>query len=979
MDNLAPSVEDLDISPLFPKTLDQMSISFNYYDPENDDQFPSIITWYSNGIEVPALANSMTVSGTYTSKNENWYASVQVYDGVAYSAIQSTQIITIGNTAPIVSNVSLSPSAPSSTTDIHVNYTFSDVDNDIDTDSIIRWYKDTGSGFVDAQLTGTTLSAIHTNKGESWKCTVKPFDGDDYGTEVESPVIIIGNSAPSVLNAVITPEEPSSSDTLGVSYDFIDPDMDTESGSLIKWYKNSFEEPSLEGSFSVPSSYTTKGDIWYYNITPSDGMNLGSPLESAETKIGNTAPSVVNITILPADPTTADDLSVTYEFVDEDGDSESFETSVQWLRKRPGDIGFAYTGLQVETLSSVYTTKNEIWTCEITPHDSYAYGDIIRAEVGVTILNSNPSASNVMITPENPTAISILTANYDYLDLDGDPETGTAISWYRDGIEVTELSNEISVPKVHTSKGEEWYFVVQPRDGEGFGVPVTSESVIIKNSLPAALNLTITPNEPLSGDDLVASYIYYDEDGDIESTPEIRWFRNGLPVGSYDDLMTVDSNATKKSEIWYFTIRVNDSAVFGEVVTSHYVVIGNSEAIITALSPSLGKVFINETESKEFYIQAVDPDGDLLFYRWKLDKNTVSDDDFYLFETDYDSKRVYNLTVTVQDVAAGSSIVTFAWEIFVNNNNRLPTMTVIEPITKNPKVAVDQSLKFSVSADDPDTEDNLIIKWYFDDVDSGQTGSSYAYLGKAADLGRHEVKVEVTDGIASVDYSWNITVTKKASEDREEIAGLSVDMWGLILAVISATAAIMMFLFGILRMNKKKGRLKQHMKEIDAIMESKKSPRGKELELKDLMRTIKDEFSDGLIVENHYLILEREVNNAIGEIRTEVATHGVELSEDLKDDVEHVLEDGRVTTEEYQSIINKIRANKNLNLIEKNKLNNLMTRWMLEGKRDYDSDLKMVKSKKAETRSPEFLEDDEENANESGDENDEWDVDEDTE
>jgi hypothetical protein len=383
-------------------------------------------------------------------------------------------------------------------------------------------------------------------------------------------------------------------------------------------------------------------------------------------------------------------------------------------------------------------------------------------------------------------------------------------------------------------------------------------------------------------------------------------------------------------------------------------------------------VTLNETESEEFYIQAVDPDGDVLLYRWKLDKNTVSDDEYYLFETDYDSKRVYNLTVTVQDVAAGSSIVTFAWEIFVNNNNRLPTMTVIEPITKNPKVAVDQSLKFSVSAEDPDKEDDLIIKWYFDDVDSGQTGSSYAYLGKSADLGRHEVKVEVTDGFGSVDYSWNITVSKKATEAREEIAGLSVDMWGLILAVISAIAAIMMFLLGFIRMNKKKGRLKQYMDEIESIMDSEKSARGKELELKELMRKIKNEFSEGMIIENHYLILEREVNNAVGDIRTEVATSGVALSGELKGDVEHILEDGRVTSEEYQSIINKIRANKNLNPAEKNKLNSLMTRWMIEGKRDEGPQFKSIRPKSGKSKGPDFTQDDDATGN-SLEEDEDWD------
>jgi len=979
MDNLAPSVTDLLISPLTPTTLEQLSVRFNYTDPENDIEFPSKIIWFANGVEVSALANLTVVPSSYTLKNENWYAEVSVFDGVAYSTPQSTQIIKIKNTAPIVSDVSLLPLTPSSTTDIQVNYTFTDVDNDTDIDSIIKWFKDTGTGFVDAQLTGITLSSDFTKKGESWKCSVKPFDADDYGLEVESPVITIGNSAPTVSNAKITPANPSSNETLGVSYDFIDPDLDSESGSLIKWYKNGAEQFSLTGSFSVPPDNTKKGESWYYNITPSDGEDYGDYLESTPVTIGNTAPTVVNITILPKNPTTADNLTVQYEFVDQDGDLESFETNVQWLRKRTGDIAFAYTGLRVKTLSSIYTTKNEIWTCEVTPHDNLAYGETVRAEVSVTILNSAPSASNVIITPNNPTTTSVLSANYNYHDLDNDLEVGTAISWYRDGMVVSELNNEFSVAKDFTSKGEEWYYIIQPKDGHDLGDPVKSESIIIQNSAPIASKLSIAPSEPLSGDDLIASYNYSDEDDDTESTTEIRWFRNGLQVVNYDDKMIVDSDATKKSEIWYFTIRVNDGTDYSEVFTSHYVVIGNSEAIITALYPGLGKVVINETESIEFYIQAVDPDGDPLSYRWKLDKNTVSDDEYYLFETDYDSKRAYNLTVTVQDVAAGSTFITFAWEIIVNNKNRLPTVTVIEPITRNAKVVEDKSLKFSVSATDPDKEDRdrLIIKWYFDEVYTGQTGSSYAYLAKEADLGRHEVKVEVTDGMDSVDYSWNTTVLKKES-GVEEIAGLSVDMWGLLLAVISGILAIIMFLFGFVKMRKKKSRLKEYMEEIDLIMESKKSQRDKEDDLIDLKGKIKKEFSAGLIIENHYLILEREVDNAIGEIRTEVVTRGVVMPKELKGDVEDVLEDGIVTSEEYRNIIERVKASRDLSPIDKNKLDSLMTRWMLDGKKEKDSRVVKSRSTKIKSRGLDLTEEDQEDIIGLSEENDELDIDNDS-
>jgi parallel beta-helix repeat protein len=939
MENEGPEAKNIQITPTNPTTISDLMLDYTYSDSENDPEVASKIMWYVNGVYNSNYDNYTSIDDQFTSKSETWFCEVIPHDGALYGTPMTSAPVTILNTKPEATEVKIVETSPRSDQDLNVDYSYSDIDIDPEVGSQHRWFKNTGSGWEYSNVDSLTLSSSYTKKGELWKCVVKPYDGDDYGDEIESNPVTIGNTPPTASNAKIIPADPKSNETLKVNYNFYDLDSDPESESIIKWFKNDIEQTTIEGSKQVPAELTKKGETWYYSVTPSDGDDFGDPLDSTPVVIGNTAPQVVNITINPINPSTADNLTVNYQFIDDDGNTESFETSVQWLRKREGDVSFAYTGLRVHTLSSVYTTKNEIWTCEVTPHDGFAYGETVRAEVSVKIINSKPSASDLFITPDKPKTKSDMTANYKFSDLDSDFESGTELRWYRDGQEVSELKDSATVPGTHTDKGQAWYFTVTPKDGEDFGITMKSSSVSIHNSPPKAKNVKILPNIPTGNDDLLASYTYSDEDGDNESTPELMWYENGVHQPEFDNLLKVESSAVKKGKNWHFEIRVFDGIDYSNWVSSNHPEINNTLVTAKSITPAVvtvKTVIINETESQAFQINAVDPDGDLILYYWRLDGLLVSQDYFYVFTTDYDgeySAGKYTLSLEFREFSE-SELTIISWEIIVNNVNRPPTINSWDPLSKNTKVLEGKSQKFSVSATDPDLDDDLSYKWYLDGTpDPLAKGSTYAY-DAGTDIGVHTITVEVNDDSgASVDYFWNVTVQEQ--EEGELLMGQTYDWWGLIMAIISGIVAITMFLFGFVRMRKKKGKLREYMDKIEEIIKSDKDPRDKEFELKGLKGEIKSEFSKELIVENHYIILEREVDNAIGEIRTEILEERVSMPEELKGDVKEVLEDGVVTKEEYREIMNKIRSNRGLNSLEKSKLNSMMTRWMVEGKSEH--------------------------------------------
>jgi hypothetical protein len=919
-----------------PTTEFDINLTYMYKDQEKDPEQGTLIHWYVNGIHNSTFDNMLVIDDQYTTKHQTWKAMVYPSDGYdsTYPAFPfESNVVYIGNTAPVVSNVTISPSEPVGGDDLTVDYDFFDLDYDglVSSKSSHKWYyyNLTIDDWVYSNIDSTTLSNSYTKKSQKWRCEVTPNDGDDDGQTGISIEVVIGNTAPEIKDAGITPEKPKSNESFSVDYIYYDLDNDIESSTMIKWFKNNVEQASLNGSIKIDPSLTEKGETWYYIITPFDGENYGISVKSETITVDNTAPQITNISILPANPTTAEDLTVTYDYYDADGDDESHETIVEWLVW--SGVEFTHTGLRVKTLASSYTLKNEVWTCEITPHDSYVYGKTIRATVSVTVDNSIPTVSDYYITPISPTTKDPLIANYDYADLDNELENGTEIQWYRDEMLVPELNNLITVNQNYTQKGQTWYFRIRPRDGFEFGAEGQSESITVQNGAPSASNLTINPRFPLGDDDLKASYLFTDPDGDNESAPEIRWYRNGLLQGFYNDMTEVESTASEKGDLWYFTLRVSDGIDFGEELSSHYVIIENSKPVLISLSPDPGNLIVNETDSLEFLAGAYDPDGDTLLFKWRLDKSTVSDSEYFEFETDYDSKGTYELNLSIQDVGKNSFNLFYLWQITVQNSNRIPEIEVEEPLVKNPRVKEDSTIKFGISVEELDTDDNIDITWYLDGIAiPDEYSKTLNFRATHANIGHREIKVEVTDSYSTVDYVWNLTV----EEQIEELGPLGVewDVWGILLEVIVLLATGILAFIGYRRLSKKKGALKVYMDKIEEISKMKdKDPEKYESELSELEEKISAEFKEGKLEDLHYLMLQELIATKRGEgRRASVSKKFQSLPKGIADNLDEMLKDGKITKEEYQTFVLMMQKSKTLTPYEKKELSKIVSRWEVE-------------------------------------------------
>jgi len=142
------------------------------------------------------------------------------------------------------------------------------------------------------------------------------------------------------------------------------------------------------------------------------------------------------------------------------------------------------------------------------------------------------------------------------------------------------------------------------------------------NHPPAATNLYLTPSSPKTTDNLTANYTYNDEDKDIESGTEIKWYKDGVLQSTYNDQKTIPASATAKGQSWYFTVKPKDGKEFGKVQISSSITILNTPPTaptvsITPSSPSTDDDLICQATG------SVDVDGDTISYKYAWYKNGI--------------------------------------------------------------------------------------------------------------------------------------------------------------------------------------------------------------------------------------------------------------------------------------------------------------------------------------------------------------------
>jgi hypothetical protein len=315
-------------------------------------------------------------------------------------------------------------------------------------------------------LTGPTLAASETARGQTWSVRATPSDGLADGLMSEAS-ITISNSPPTVDSITIDPSAPTTQSTLTCSYTLSDADGDSVSES-IAWFIDGQLQSSISSELPGPFSYGVEAAC---QVTAEDGTDTGEMAEAVVT-IGNSTPIIHDISISPSPAYTDDTLTAIADVEDPDGDSLgiTFEWSVD------GAVVQTSTGsTNSDTLDGViHFSRDETVVLRVEASDGSS--SVESTSSPLTVSNSAPIAFNALVTPSNPVAgADDLLCSAQTGDADND-SVSLGYSWTVDGASVPSTSD--TIPASEIADAEIWTCTLTPDDGSLTG-PTVSASVTV--------------------------------------------------------------------------------------------------------------------------------------------------------------------------------------------------------------------------------------------------------------------------------------------------------------------------------------------------------------------------------------------------------------------------------------------------------------------------------------------------------------------
>jgi hypothetical protein len=143
------------------------------------------------------------------------------------------------------------------------------------------------TGFVSSQEKFWMYSGISLERGETYYGQIRVTDEIDRESDWYT-FSFLYNSLPYVTQVAISPVSPSPYDDLEIGYVFVDDDGDLESGTIIRWYKNSVYQKQHDNATIISSYYLQNDDIWSVDVYPSDGYEYGERVSSPHVKVRKT-------------------------------------------------------------------------------------------------------------------------------------------------------------------------------------------------------------------------------------------------------------------------------------------------------------------------------------------------------------------------------------------------------------------------------------------------------------------------------------------------------------------------------------------------------------------------------------------------------------------------------------------------------------------------------------------------------------------
>jgi hypothetical protein len=530
--------------------------------------------------------------------------------------------------------------------------------SDADFDPVIYRYQ----WFLDdqprADLRGTWVSYTETSRGDRWKLMVIPWDGEGEGAPYETSVTVV--NAPPTCEVGILPDRPLSSDDLGV--DVFTHDLDGDEVTVSYLWSLEGTDTTHEGA-TLPAELTSRGDRWFVTATPDDGYDAGEAATAA-VDIENQAPIVTSVVLGPDDASR--DHTLQAEVVVEDPDGDDVTLSYAWKVD-----GALVQESDNDRLEPSLFRRGERVTVTVTPGDGFVDGAPVISNQ-LIIDNALPVIDEVILTPDEVYEQSYLSCEAGgWSDADNDPE-GYLYEWRVNAIPIAATGS--SLDGAWFDRADAVTCSATPYDGLDRGETLTSNEVLVDNTPPEILSMSLNTTAPYTDDSLSVSVATTDADGDNVRLA-YAWYVEGAAVGSS---ATLGGEAFSKGQTVYVVVTPSDDAISGSSVTSAVATVVNTIPEIRSVSLSPSDVFTGDTITAT--VTTFDEDGDSVDvdYLWTVDGGALSETSSTLSGVDWFSKHErIQVTVTPHDGAEDGHAVASS------------TLTILNSIPEAPVVAID--------------------------------------------------------------------------------------------------------------------------------------------------------------------------------------------------------------------------------------------------------------------------------------------------
>ena len=452
-----------------------------------------------------------------------------------------------------------------------------------------------GSGVAIFDLAGNAADGNGYNSNDNWD-TIS-FQIPEAGAPTNTP--------PSVSNLQLSPSNPVTTDTLSLTYSYQDSDGDAESGTIIQWYKDGVLESSRNDQITVPSSLTTKGESWNVTVIPSDGMDNGTPIHSFAVGIDNSIPVVLSASITPSNATESDDLTLGWSSADADNDILT-ASGIEWYVD-----GSKVTAFDNDvTIPSVAIRDGDVWYAKVRVNDGEVDSAWFTTQT-ITIGSDNTPPTMTDVSLGGPyTTIDDLVASATANDADGDILT---YEWEWTGTPFT----TDTLPSSQTNKGESWSVRCRVTDGSVHSAWMESNTVVIQNTAPVLLSLSIDQETIFFQNEATYSFEASDVDGDTVYANEI-WSLD-------EDVLTL-------------TLSVSDTEMSQSSILTDSVIIVNSPPTVSYDGVTTQDALTNLNPE----VTTSDANSDLVTVSWQWARNG--------FTTDYNQSFIPSSSLGAGDV-----------------------------------------------------------------------------------------------------------------------------------------------------------------------------------------------------------------------------------------------------------------------------------------------------------------------------------------